>query len=174
MNKKQIDVLVKREFVVKVSKSWFRCLIKKVLDYEEITHSIELSLVITDERTIRNLNKLYRKQDKYTDVLAFSMVQDIHKKEEQPFIVAPDDVTYLGEVLISYPIAVKQALEQSHSVEKELALLTIHGILHLLGYDHEKDQERQMMRQREREILDSINLEKLHSGDLRGYKSKKS
>ena len=173
MNKRQIDVLVKREFVVDISKSWLQRLIKKVLDFEEVTDSIELSLVITDESTIRSLNKLYRKQDKYTDVLAFSVVQDSYKKGEQPFVVPPEGVTYLGEVLISYPIAVQQALEQSHSIEKELALLTIHGTLHLLGYDHEKDQERQLMRQREREILDSINLEKLHSGGLRGYKVKK-
>jgi len=161
MNKRQIDIHVKRGFDLNINKSWLKSLVKNALDFEGVTDSIELSLVVTDEKTIKRLNKLYRRQDEYTDVLAFPLVQDSYEKGEQPFIIPPNGVMYLGEVLISYPTAVQQALEHRHSIEKELALLTIHGILHLLGYDHKKDEERQIMSQKEREILDLINLEKV-------------
>jgi probable rRNA maturation factor len=90
--------------------------------------------------------------DEPTDVLAFHMLPQ--KGSESSFAVPPDGVTRLGEVIISYPQAVAQAKEQGHSPERELALLIIHGILHLLGCDHEEPQEERNMRERERELLE--------------------
>jgi probable rRNA maturation factor len=75
---------------------------------------------------------------------------------DSDFVSPPDNITHLGEVIISYPQAVEQAKEQGHSTEQELALLIIHGILHLLGYDHEKPEEEARMRAREKELLENV------------------
>src|SRR4030042_1290206 len=77
----------------------------------------------------------------------------LNQKPEQSFVDPPDGVRHLGEVMISYTQAVKQAQEQGHNVAQELALLIVHGVLHLLGYDHELPQENQLMRAKENEIL---------------------
>ncbi|HUX48727.1 MAG TPA: rRNA maturation RNase YbeY, partial [Dehalococcoidia bacterium] len=112
----------------------------------------EVSLVFTDSETVRQLNRDYRGVDEPTDVLAFYMLPQ--KGSDSSFALPPDGVTRLGEVIISYPQAVEQAREQGHATEKELALLVIHGILHLLGYDHEEAKEEIKMRRRERELLE--------------------
>jgi probable rRNA maturation factor len=112
----------------------------------------EVSLVFTDSETVQQLNRDYRGVDEPTDVLAFHMLPQ--KEVDDSFMLPPDGVTRLGEVIISYPQAVKQAKKQGHSPERELALLIIHGILHLLGYDHEEPEEESKMRERERELLE--------------------
>jgi probable rRNA maturation factor len=94
--------------------------------------------------------------DEPTDVLAFYMLPQ--KEADFSFALPPDGVTRLGEVIISYPQAVKQAKEQGHSTERELALLIIHGILHLLGYDHEEPGEEAKMREKEKELLEQCLL----------------
>jgi len=125
---------------------------RQVLKAEGVAHPYEVSLVFTDSETVKQLNRDYRGVDKPTDVLAFYMLP--HKGADSPFALPPDGVTRLGEVIISYPQAVVQAKEQRHSPERELALLVIHGILHLLGYDHEEPEEESKMRTREREFLE--------------------
>ena len=89
--------------------------------------------------------------DEPTDVLAFYMLPQ--GEGDDSFALPMDEVTRLGEVIISYPQAVEQAREQGHSLGRELALLIIHGILHLLGYDHEEPEEEAKMRAREKELL---------------------
>jgi len=100
---------------------------------------------------VQKLNRDYRGVDAPTDVLAFNMLPQ--KETTTSFVLPPDGVTRLGEVIISYPQAMEQAKEQGHSVNKELALLIIHGILHLLGYDHEQPEEEAKMRAKEKELL---------------------
>jgi len=90
--------------------------------------------------------------DEGTDVLAFYMLPQ--GAADSLFALPPDGVIRLGEVIISYPQAVAQARERRHSTQRELALLIIHGILHLLGYDHEEPEEECKMRHREGELLD--------------------
>jgi probable rRNA maturation factor len=158
MIKRQIDVQIKRGISIKHNKSWFRDMAITVLDAESIADSLEFGLVITDTKTIRRLNKTYREQDKPTDVLAFHMVHNSLEQNSQFFITPPNGVMHLGEVVISYPVAVQQALEHGHSIEKELAILTIHGILHLFGYDHNKDEERRIMNAKERQILNTAGF----------------
>jgi len=101
---------------------------------------------------VKQLNRDYRGVDEPTDVLAFYMLPQ--QGADSSFALPPDGVTRLGEVIISYPQAVAQAREQGHSPERELALLVIHGILHLLSYDHEEPEEESKMRERERELLE--------------------
>ena len=115
--------------------------------------SFELGIVITDDENIHRINKEYRGIDEPTDVISFALLEG-----EDDFVMPPDDTMHLGEVIISYPRAVSQANEQKHSVERELAWLVIHGVLHLLGHDHETDVDRQTMQAIENEILKKNRL----------------
>jgi probable rRNA maturation factor len=115
-------------------------------------------LLITDSKTVQKLNRIYRGEDKPTDVLAFQMVPGMDQEPGLPFVSPPDGIRHLGEVVISYPQAVKQAQELGHGVARELALLIVHGILHLLGYDHEPPEGEQKMRDKENEILSLLEL----------------
>ena len=106
----------------------------------------ELSVLITDDETVRGLNREYAGEDASTDVLAFSLTEG----EE---FASPDGVMRLGEVVISYPTALRQAAEAGRPVEDEIDHLFVHGVLHLLGYDHAESADEKRMRTREREIL---------------------
>ena len=91
-------------------------------------------------------------------MLSFAMQDELQPEdgEEFSFIAPPDGIKHLGEVIISYPQAEIQAVEHDHSVEKEAAVLAIHGVLHLLGYDHIEDKEAEEMEAREKIILESL------------------
>ena len=147
----EIGIHTEQKFKDCVDEEWVRKIAHKVLKAEGVASPLEISLVFTDSETVRRLNRDYRGVDEPTDVLAFYMLP---QKETTPtFVLPPDGITRIGEVIISYPQAVEQAKEQGHSVEQELALLIIHGILHLLGYDHEQPEEEAKMRAREKELL---------------------
>jgi probable rRNA maturation factor len=148
----EIEVFVEENFRGVVDESWVKKIVRQVLKAEGVTLSYEVSLVFTDSETVRQLNRDYRGVDEPTDVLAFSMLPQ--KGTDSSFALPPDGLTRLGEVIISYPQAAEQAEEQGHSPERELALLVIHGILHLLGYDHEEPEEESKMRKREGELLE--------------------
>ena len=108
---------------------------------------------------MRQLNRDYLSKDEPTDVLAFSMLPELPAEGElgvPPFITPPDGVLHLGEVIISYPQAVIQAEEHHHSIKKEIAILIIHGVLHLLGYEDDSPELKQRMTAREAEILSQI------------------
>jgi probable rRNA maturation factor len=122
-----------------------------VLEAEGISSPYEISLLFTTSETVRRLNRDYRGVDSFTDVLAFQMLPQ--HEASPPFILPPDGTTHLGEVIISCPQAMEQAREQGHSISTELALLVIHGVLHLLDYDHEQPDEEGRMRLREAELL---------------------
>jgi probable rRNA maturation factor len=154
----EINISIKRNMDLPVDKNWLERIARRVLEDESIASSAEMGLLITDSKTIQKLNRIYRGQDKPTDVLAFQMTPDMNQEPEGSFVSPPDGIRHLGEVVISYPQAVKQAQEQGHGVTRELALLIVHGILHLLGYDHELPEEEQKMRDKENEILSLLEL----------------
>lgn len=108
----------------------------------------EMTVVVTDEQGIRELNRDFLGHDMVTDVLAFAT-----QEEGGPFVPAPEAGNYLGDVIVCYPRAVEQASEQGHSVREELALLVVHGVLHLLGYDHATEREQVAMWALQDEIL---------------------
>ncbi|MBU4332231.1 rRNA maturation RNase YbeY [Patescibacteria group bacterium] len=106
-----------------------------------------VSIVFVGDKKIKQINSKYRKRNRITDVLAFSNL-------EGGQIAAPKgEPPYLGEVIICYPQAKRQAKEQGHSVKKEVTILLIHGLLHLLGYEHDKRSERMIMQRLEKELL---------------------
>jgi len=150
--KEQIGIHVEEKFRGVIDEGWARRTAQNVLKAEEVAPPYEVSLVFTDSETVKQLNRDYRGVDEPTDVLAFCMLSQ--KEVDSSFALPPDGVTRIGEVIISYPQAVAQAREQGHSPERELALLVIHGILHLLGYDHEESEEEGKMREWERELLE--------------------
>jgi probable rRNA maturation factor len=96
-----------------------------------------LTVVITDDVQVKELNRTYRGVDASTDVLAFSAAD-----EEGTFVPSPETPAYFGDIVISYPRAVEQAAAYGHSAEEELSILVVHGVLHLLGYDHERMEDR--------------------------------
>lgn len=112
-----------------------------------------LSVVITDDAQVRELNARYRNVDDTTDVLSFGAIRN-----GSGFVGSPAEGEYLGDVLISFPRTIEQARAYGHPVEEELALLVVHGVLHLMGYDHEEDADRAEMWQRQARALASLGI----------------
>jgi probable rRNA maturation factor len=107
-----------------------------------------IGLLITDDDAIRELNLQYRGQDSATDVLAFPPGDD-----SDGFVSPPSAPAHLGDIVVSFPRAVAQAAEHGHSVEEELDRLVVHGVLHLLGYDDQSDEEREAMWRRQEAMV---------------------
>lgn len=146
----QVDVQTVPHFEGKVDAELLRRVATEVLYREGVEGEISLSVVITDDEAVRALNRQFREVDAPTDVLAFG------SGEESDFVIAPGEPAYLGDVVISYPRAVAQAEEYGHPIDRELVLLAVHGVLHLLGYDHVDEVERMEMGARQNEILDNL------------------
>jgi probable rRNA maturation factor len=153
--KEQIGIRVEEEFRGMMDGGWVKKIVRQVLKAEGVAPPYEVSLVFTDSETVQQLNRDYRGVDEPTDVLAFYMLPQ--KEFDCPFALPPDGVTHLGEVIISYPQAVTQAKKQGHPLQRELVVLVIHGILHLLGYNHEESGEGKKMREREKELLEKYS-----------------
>ena len=134
---------------------WLQSIAERVLVAQHAGPTVEMGLVITTQERVQQLNLSYRGRDEPTDVLAFSAVEEIGI-DSPPFVMPPDGVSHLGEVIISCPQAVAQAEEHRHSIKKEVAILIIHGVLHLLGYEHDKPELEKQMSVRETEILSHI------------------
>lgn len=113
----------------------------------------EVSVVLCDDDYIRQLNLAYRGKDSPTDVLSFAL----NEGEENPITNGPQE-NLLGDIIISLDRAVSQAEEYGHSLEREIAFLTLHGMLHLLGYDHEEEEDRREMRAEEEHILRLLGI----------------
>ena len=153
----EIDVLTDEGVEGCPEASWLQNIAEQVLIAQGVGSDVELGLVITSQERVQQLNRSYRGKDEPTDVLAFYMTSVEETGAEPPsFIVPPDGVSHLGEVIISCPQAIIQAKEHRHSVKKEIAVLIIHGVLHLLGYDHDKPELERQMKAKEKEILRSI------------------
>ena len=115
----------------------------------------ELSLRLTDDEEISTLNHQYRHQDKPTDVLAFAALEVDFPNFEQMRSLMP---LYLGDIVISVDTATRQAAQQGHTLQTELAWLAAHGLLHLLGWDHPDDDSLMQMLERQAVLLQLIGL----------------
>ena len=156
----EINVLIDEDFRESLEVGWLQSVAEQVLVAQDAGLKAELGLVITNQERVQQLNRSYRGKDEPTDVLSFSMLPEPlvtgEPEASSPFAQPPDGVLHLGEVIISYPQAVRQAEEHRHSVRREIAILVIHGILHLLGYDHDKPELECQMTAKEKEILSCI------------------
>lgn len=149
----EINVLVDEGVEAGVEPVWLEDVAQRVLAAEKISAKTEAGIVVTGQEMVQQLNRDYRQLDEPTDVLAFSTREEA---DGSRFILAPDGLSHLGEVIISYPQAQIQAEEHGHSLKKELTILLIHGLLHLLGYDHEESDDERRMQAREKELLSLI------------------
>ena len=151
----EISVLIDEDLGENFEVSWLQSIAQQVLVAQGVSAEAELGLFIATQQRVHQLNQSYLGRDEPTDVLAFSTREEIGA-DLPPFVQPPDGVLHLGEVIISYPQAVIQAQGHQHSVKKELAILIIHGVLHLLGYEHDKPELERQMQAREQEILSYI------------------
>lgn len=128
--------------------------IRKLIDYalsHEKLDDVEFNIIIVDNNKIRELNRDYRKIDRETDVISFALEDNMTIKL---------DHRMLGDIYISIDKARLQAVEYNHSLLRELAFLSIHGLLHLLGYDHMSSDEEKIMFDKQKEILDSYGIKR--------------
>jgi probable rRNA maturation factor len=155
----EINVLIEEGIEVGPDADWMQRVIETVLATENAATNVEISLLITGQERIQELNRDYRGKDQPTDVLSFSMSEQKVEDDPVAFISPPDDLIHLGEVIISYPQALIQAEESQHSIKKELAALIVHGVLHIHGYDHEKPEMEPAMKAKENQILSAMEKE---------------
>jgi len=155
----EINVLIDEAFEGYLEVNWLQRTAEQVLIAQGVGSGVELGVVITGQERVQQLNRNYRGKDEPTDVLAFYMLPELTAEagaEFPSFVTPPDGISHLGEVIISYPQAVIQAEEHGHSTKREIIVLIIHGILHLLGYEHDKPELKRQMATREAEILSYV------------------
>jgi probable rRNA maturation factor len=149
-----VDIQVDERVGAPVDVSLIERAVEAALAAEGQAGPIELSVLISDDAELHELNRSYRGVDSPTDVLSFAA-------EEGPgsFVRPPGAPRFLGDLAISFERAAAQAAEYGHSLERELAFLTVHGVLHLLGYDHERGPEDEAaMRAREEAVMEALGL----------------
>ena len=171
----RIDVSVDWAFQPDFPKSWLRAAVKAVLGVALAEgERCQVSLLVTGDETVRGLNRDYRGLDEVTDVLSFSSSHaghwqgevdqpKVHRQSQGagdglPFVYPPDEPPPLGEVVISYPQAQRQASANGVPLYRELAQLIVHGVLHLVGHDHLEPQEEAKMQAMERAALATIQV----------------
>ena len=123
--------------------------VKAVLDNEGLSMDYEVSITFVDKDEIHKLNKEYRKVDRPTDVLSFPMNEE--------FLIEGVD-SMLGDIVICMDIAKDQAKEYGHSLDREIMYLTCHSMLHLLGYDHIEEDDKKIMRGKEKEVMKKLGV----------------
>lgn len=132
-------------------------LLHHALKEEGLTGETEVSLTFMSDEEIREVNKTYREIDAPTDVISFALEEAVEGEVE---IIAEGMPLILGDILIAVPTATRQAEEYGHSLQREIGFLALHGLLHLLGYDHMTDEDEKKMFGRQKEILDTFGLER--------------
>jgi probable rRNA maturation factor len=125
-----------------------------------LAHDVAWSLTFVDDEAIQALNREYRQIDRPTDVLSFAQ-----EEGDDDFPAVPGAPRELGDIIIAVPTALRQAAERGHTPEAEIALLMIHGLLHLLGEDHDTPVRKAVMWARQQTLLESLGLEVQDFGD---------
>lgn len=139
--------------------------INGALDYVECPYEAEVNVLFTDNASIREINRENREIDAPTDVLSFPNAEFIVPAEfddledTQPEVFHPDTgELMLGDIVISVEKVVSQAEEFGHSIERELGFLLAHSVLHLCGFDHMEEEERAVMEEKQRQIMDMLQI----------------
>ena len=136
------------------------------LKEEEVNVETEVSLVFVDNEEIREINRENRNIDRATDVLSFPMLEypegkvykDVYKNKKFDETFLDGQELVIGDIVLSLERALEQSKEYNHSFEREASYLVIHSVLHLLGYDHMEEEEKEIMRTREECILNKLNI----------------
>lgn len=132
---------------------------RRTLVAEQMPTDVEVGLTFVDDESIAQLNDRYRGVNSATDVLSFPLFNraEIERLRTEPEAF-PERPLLLGDIVVAAPTAVRQAAEYGHDVRRELAFLFVHGLLHLLGYDHDDESSRQTMRRAEEAVLTAVGL----------------
>ena len=146
------------------SEALLREVITAVLDSEDCPYECEIDVLITDNEAIREINREERRIDAPTDVLSFPLVDfpspaSFEELEEDPTLFHPETgELMLGDMVISADKVLSQAEEYGHSIRRELSFLAAHSTFHLLGYDHETDEERLVMEEKQEAVLNELGI----------------
>lgn len=144
---RQDKLQVSEELIEKIKDIILEC-----LDYEGYDDDYDISLSFVDNKEIHELNKLYRGIDRPTDVLSFPMLD-----EELDFDIELEEKS-LGDIVISLERAFEQSIDYNHSFEREVCFLVCHSMFHLLGYDHDTEENTKEMREKEEYILNKLSI----------------
>lgn len=144
-----MDYNITNEYGYEKEYDYLNVVIKKTLELEKVENAI-FDIIFVDEKKIQKINKEYRNIDKVTDVISFAF-------EDNEASINPD-LRVLGEIYICVPKMREQAKEYGHSEKRELSFLTVHGLLHLLGYDHLTKEEEEKMFSRQELILNASKI----------------
>lgn len=131
-----IDYEINNEYKYKSDYTYLDGVIKRTFEHEKIKNCV-FSIIFVDEKVIQEINRDYRNIDKVTDVISFAF-------EDTPNIVY-NDIRILGDIYVCIPRMVEQAQMYNHSEKRELSFLVVHGLLHLLGYDHQNKEDETKM-----------------------------
>ncbi len=140
----EISIVDREGFIEAPAREELVSLVEKILAYLDLSARSELCVSLISDGDMRELNRRYRQIDATTDVLCFPQKSDVN----------PD---LLGDIVISYQTALRHSRRLEITIEEELRLLIVHAVLHLLGFDHKKKKEREMMREKEKEVLDYLS-----------------
>lgn len=141
-------------------------IIEFTLKKENVSFETEISLIYVDNNLIKEINADTRNINKVTDVLSFPLLDfpdgKVYKEAKNNNSFSPEDFSEgrlaLGDIVLSLEKAIEQSKEYQHSFSREVCYLCIHSLLHLLGYDHIKNEDKAIMRKREEEILREFNI----------------
>ncbi len=144
--------------------SLIQTVVRYALDYEACPYEAEVNVVLTDDPSICEINREYRQMDRPTDVLSFPMLEYVNPgnfdglEDMDEYFNPETGELVLGDIMISLEKVKEQAKEYGHSQQRELGFLVAHSMLHLFGYDHMEQQDRDEMERRQSEILDHLGI----------------
>ncbi|KIL75347.1 rRNA maturation RNase YbeY [Bacillus badius] len=153
-----IDMVDETEELAAEAFQLVEALLELTAQKEGVAEGSEVSVTFTDNARIQEINREYREKDAPTDVISFALEE---MGEGEITIRGVEGLPrMLGDIVISVPRAKEQAIDYGHSFERELGFLAVHGLLHLLGYDHMTEEEEKVMFQKQRDILNEYGLER--------------
>ncbi|UAT29595.1 rRNA maturation RNase YbeY [Bacillus badius] len=153
-----VDMVDETEELAAEAFQLVEALLEMTAQKEGVAEGSEVSVTFTDNARIQEINREYREKDAPTDVISFALEE---MGEGEITISGAEGLPrMLGDIVISVPRAKEQAVDYGHSFERELGFLAVHGLLHLLGYDHMTEEEEKVMFQKQRDILNEYGLER--------------
>ena len=160
MTAMHILVRIDEPFQANVDETWLTDAARETLRACRQPH-LFLSIQVVDDDVVQRHNHVYRQQNAPTDVLSFAIQEGVPSAAQMPDALAAELASELGDLLLAFPFASRQAQQYGHSLAAELQLLVVHGTLHLLGFDHDTEERQAVMWQKQAEILANLTQEDL-------------
>lgn len=153
-----IDIIDETNELTDQDRELMEQVVRQAFEMEKVDKNSEVCITVVHNDEIQEINREYRNKDMPTDVISFALTE---MTDEELEIISDEDIpTVLGDIIISIDKAREQAKEYNHSFARELAFLTVHGFLHLLGYDHMTEEDEKVMFSKQEEILRANGMER--------------